>query len=143
LYSEIDAQVTLVAPTTRTFFADVKTFNGPLNLRVAHSPSTPPMPLQLCVQNNIAATNVYLDRKYEGLFNVQTKLETVTVQQLNATDPLGKGRQRSVRFDQTSPDRARGWVGWGMPPTSGDSMPQGQVKIITSLSPVLLQLGST
>jgi hypothetical protein len=141
LYSEIDARVTLVAPTTSNFVADVKTFNGPLNVHVAHSSSTPPMPLQLSVQNNIAATNVFLDNKYEGLFNVQTKLDKVTVQQLNATDPLGKGRQRYVRYDQSSFDRAQGWVGWGVQP-SGDGVPQGQVKVIASLSPVLLQLGS-
>lgn len=138
---EIDARVTLVAPTTSSFIADVKTFNGPLSLHVAHDPSTPSMPLQLSVQNNLAATNVFLDKKYEGQFSLQTKLNTVTVQQINATDPLRKGRSRSVRFDQSSPERVRGWVGWGIRPASTDAL-QGQVKIIAALSPVLLQLGS-
>lgn len=99
------------------------------------------MPLQLSVQNNLAATNVFLDKKYEGQFSLQTKLNTVTVQQINATDPLRKGRSRSVRFDQSSPERVRGWVGWGIRPASTDAL-QGQVKIIAALSPVLLQLGS-
>lgn len=98
------------------------------------------MPLQLTVQNNLAATKVFLDNKYEGLFNVQTKLDKVTVQQFNETDPLGKGRRRTFRFDQNSSDRIRGWIGWGKRP--GDAVPQGQVKITASLSPVLLQLGS-
>lgn len=100
------------------------------------------MPLQLTVQNNLAATKVFLDNKYEGLFNVQTRLEKVTVQQSNATDPLGQGRRRTLRFDQNSSDGVQGWVGWGKQPASGDAVPQGQVKITTSLSSALLQLGS-
>jgi hypothetical protein len=104
------------------------------------------MPLQLSVQNNLASTKVYLDKKYEGLFNVQTKLDKVTLQLYNATDPLGQGRQRSLVLDQNSTDRVRGWVGWGQRPGQGPGPGpgpgpgQGQVKIIGSLSPVLLQL---
>jgi hypothetical protein len=124
---------------THTFIANVKTFNGPLLLHVAHDPSTNPMPLQLNVQNNLANTNVYLDKKYEGLFNLQTKLDKVTLQQFNGTDPLGQGRQRSLVLDQNSTDRVRGWVGWGQRPGPGQGT-GGQVKIIASLSPVLLQL---
>jgi len=142
LCSEIDARVTLVSSAAQTFVADVKTFNGPLTLHVTHDPSTPPLPLQLSVQNNLADTKVFLDKKYQGLFNVQTKLDKVTVQQFNETDPLGEGRRRSVRFDQKTSDRVRGWVGWGKRPAPGNSVAQGQVKIIASLSPVLLQLGS-
>ena len=100
------------------------------------------MPLQLTVQNNLAATKVFLDSKYEGLFNVQTKLDKVTVKQSNATDPVGNGRRRTVRFDQNSSDRVRGWVGWGKRPVNSNAVSQGQVKITASLCHALLHLGS-
>lgn len=101
------------------------------------------MPLQLSVHNNVAPTNVYLDKKFQGLFSAQTKLDMVTLQQFNMTDPLGLGRQRSVVFSQNASDNVQGWVGWGQRPLpGGNPMTQGQVKITTSLSPVLLQFGS-
>ncbi|KAF9469906.1 hypothetical protein BDZ94DRAFT_1243520 [Collybia nuda] len=152
---EIDARVTLLAPDSwftgrpthpRAFVADVKTFNGPLKLKVANSASTPPVPLQLSVQNNLANTSVTLDPCYEGTFSAQTKLSQVFVRERFIgpwLDPLQQSRQMSTIYYQNESTRVRGWIGWGKQPTYGDGIIQGQVKIISSLSPVMLQLSGT
>ncbi|RDB25483.1 hypothetical protein Hypma_007705 [Hypsizygus marmoreus] len=150
----IDARVKLVAASPRysfnpsqpyTFVADVKTFNGPLNIQVAHSSTTPPIPLQLTVQNNDGKTVVVVDKSFEGTYSAQSKLEKVAVEQpymLPSADPLGKGRSRNYKCDQKSVNRVRGWVGWGKQPKYGDGVVQGQIKVVSSLSPIMLDLGS-
>jgi len=149
---DIDARVTLLAPTSwfvkkpdhpRAFVADVKTFNGLLNLKVGNSISTPPVPLQLSVQTNLANTSVTLDANYEGLFTAQTKLSQIKVQEGDISpglDPLRKNRHRNITYSQKSPTLVRGWTGWGQQPRPDSGAVQGQVKIISSLSPVVLQL---
>lgn len=154
-FSEIDARVTLLAPDSwytaksahpRAFVADVKTFNGPLKLKIANSISTPPVPLQLSVQNNLANTSVTLDPCYEGTFSAQTKLSQVMVRERYVgpwSDPLRQSRQRNSFYYQNESTRVRGWIGWGKQPIYGDGIVQGQVKIISSLSPVMLQLSGS
>lgn len=153
-HSAIDARVTLIATPPRfpmppsqpyTFVADVKTFNGPLKMQVNHAPLTPPIPLQLTVQNNDGKTNVTLDKSYEGTFHAQSKLEKVSIRHPflpSSSDPLGVGRSRSFQFDQESPNRIRGWIGWGKRPSFRDDTVQGQIKIISPLSPINLQFGT-
>lgn len=156
LNSAIDARVTLIAHSSRlhappsppyTFVANVKTFNGPLRFEATSSNSTPFTPVQLTVANTDGNTDVYLDKKYEGTFNVQSKLGNVQVQKPyypSSMDPLGQGRMRTYQTEQPAANQITGWVGWGKQPTYGQSMfqIQGQVMITTSLSPITLQLGS-
>jgi len=150
----IDANVSLVAPPFRlspnvppfAFIADIKTFNGPVKVSAYNANSTPPIPIQLTVQNTDGKTDVYVDKNYQGTYSVQSKLGNVTVVKPflpSSMDPLGLRRQRGYQTQQQqSPNMRAGWVGWGKPVTSGDGSMQGQVKITTSLSPITLQLGS-
>lgn len=150
----INAQVTLVSPSSRPlshsspfmFIAEVATFGGPLNFQALYSPSTPPSPLQLTAENPDGNTNVILDKDYEGTYNIQSKLGTLSVQKpylSPSMDPTGQNRIRSYQGEQQSPNQMLGWVGWGKRPSFGSGVFQGQVKITTSLSPIMLQLGST
>ncbi|TFK44400.1 hypothetical protein BDQ12DRAFT_593863 [Crucibulum laeve] len=144
-YSEIHATITLSSPkqpdklNTPSYVAQVKTFNGPIDLTVEHASWTPPMPLQLLVRNNIALSEVKMDPKFEGTFNVQSKMAEVTVQEgRDGPDPSGKNRIRTLKYDINSPipTKATGWVGW-----DPNSAAQGYVEIVSSLSPVTLALG--
>ncbi|KAF9051137.1 hypothetical protein BDZ89DRAFT_1005758 [Hymenopellis radicata] len=145
--SEIDANVTMLV-TSRfsdpiNFIGTVKNFNGPLTLDIAHDADTPPIPLDLHVQNTQAASNVTLDSKYVGTFDVQTKLATVSVKETKEdplSDPFGEDQYRSYIYDSTSSNRIRGWVGWGKR-QPGWHPKAGHVEIVSSLSPILLQLG--
>ncbi|KAG6920289.1 hypothetical protein DXG01_005058 [Tephrocybe rancida] len=132
----IDANVTLIAPNVNRprpfmFFADVRTFNGPLSFRAGYANSTLPTPLQLTVHNTDGVTNVSLDKSFEGTFNAQSKLGKVFVKTpyvSSALDPLGKRRQHTYRSQQLGDHQMIGWTGWGMPPKYGDNVAQGQVK---------------
>lgn len=100
------------------------------------------MPLQLTVQNNDGETNVILDKNYEGTFNAQSKLGKVVVRHPYlppSADPTGAERSRSYEAQQESPNRIRGWIGWGKRPVYGDRIVQGQIKVVSSLSPITLQ----
>jgi len=148
--SEITANVTLMAPRIRKilrnppppqFFTTMKTFNAPLTVDIVHHPSTLPAPLQLRAQNNVAECKVILDSKFEGTFDLQTKLSSADLDDdVVAVDPSGMSRQRSYFYDHASSNRKFGWVGWGDRPKKWDPSRQGHVEIISSLSPVLLQL---
>ncbi|KDQ57845.1 hypothetical protein JAAARDRAFT_58423 [Jaapia argillacea MUCL 33604] len=156
----ITADVTLIAisPSSTTpshppqFISEVTTFSGPLNIDVKHDPSSPPAHIHLRVQNNLDVANVALDSKFIGSFDVQTKFSPASIQELrgNETDPTGQRRERTLVYDITSDSRMVGWVGWGnRPPTSakwfggsrGLRSTDGHVEMVSSLSPVLLQLG--
>jgi len=151
--SAIDAKITLSAPPASgmsllnappppVFVAHTATFNGSLSLDISHDILTPSVPLHLVTQNNQAVTNITLDSKFVGSFDVQTKLAEVAVNQASdLVDPLGQGRMRTLLFDATSDERSLGWVGWGNRPKKYDPT-QGYVQIISALSPALLQLGS-
>lgn len=149
--SEIAAQVTLLAPSTRSygpplgFIGVVKTFNAPLSLNISHDSSTAPVPLDLRVQNNQAESNVYVDSKYSGMFDVQTKLASATLDEGKedlSADPSGANTARQFLYDQSTSTRTRGWAGWGKRPIHWDPGRHGRVEVISSLSPVKLQLGS-
>ncbi|KAK0212861.1 hypothetical protein DFS33DRAFT_74886 [Desarmillaria ectypa] len=144
--SEIDASVVLLAPNRYDkpliFIGTVKNFNGPLTLNVSHDPSTPPVPLNLRIQNAQAESNVTLDSKYIGLFDVQTKLASVAVKESRidpSWDPAGENRYRQCVYDQTSSDRVRGWIGWGQRPPNWKPR-DGRVQVVSSLSPIHLHL---
>ncbi|KAJ7595031.1 hypothetical protein C8J56DRAFT_822177 [Mycena floridula] len=140
----LDANVTLLAPGPKVhhFVGDVSNFGAPISLNVVHDRSTPASPTQLRVYNNQAETNVTMDHKYFGAFDVQTKLSAMTVKHSEdpSADPTGQKRIRTLKVDPSSPIRTRGWIGWGARPMIWDPS-QGMVTVVSSLSPVLLRLG--
>lgn len=122
----------------------VKNFGGPLNLDLWHESSTPPVSLDLYVQNNQAPSNVSVDANFVGMFDVQTKLASASVKetaQAPIVDSTGDLIYRNYVYDQTSPNRVKGWVGWGARKTGWDFM-NSRIEIASSLSPVELTLGS-
>ncbi|KAK0504788.1 hypothetical protein EDD18DRAFT_1126351 [Armillaria luteobubalina] len=144
--SEINASVTLLAPDRYNdplnFIGNVKNFNGPLTLNVSHDPSTPPVSLDLHVQNAQAESSVTLDAKYAGFFDVQTKLASVAVKESHidpSWDPSGENRYRQCVYEQSTTNRVRGWIGWGQKPT-GRKPREGHVEVTSSLSPIQLHL---
>ncbi|TFK54184.1 hypothetical protein OE88DRAFT_1654717 [Heliocybe sulcata] len=155
--SGLSANVTLsiTAPPTTTsnlapqFLSEVTTFSGDLNLSVVHDPDTAPTHMHLRCQNNLGASSVTLDDKFEGTFSVQTKFDDVLVlgtdaaSMMRAADPLGQGRSRTFQVDYNATSRMDGWVGWGARPNVkwARKTGQGRVEVVTSLSPVALDLG--
>ncbi|KAK7472680.1 hypothetical protein VKT23_000793 [Stygiomarasmius scandens] len=145
--SQINAEVTLLADPSEfglhpiAFLGHVGNFNGPLSLDVTHHSSTPTVSLDLVVQNNQAESNVTLDDKFVGLFDLQTKLASVDLDWESGDDPLGQNRQRVLVYDEKGSNRRRGWIGWGPRPDNWDPH-EGKVTVISSLSPILLQVGS-
>lgn len=122
----------------------MKTFNGLLKVDIANDPSTGPVPLHVNAENNLAETYITLDDKFEGSFSVRTKLASAIVREGKynpSADPSGDNRQRNYVYDHTSESRSVGWVGWGTRPT-GFRRGQGHVDVVSSLSPVSLQLGT-
>ncbi|KAJ7497519.1 hypothetical protein FB451DRAFT_1211760 [Mycena latifolia] len=141
---DIVAGVTLVAPLNTKppkYLADVKTFNGSLSLTVVHAAATLPASLGLQVDNNQAESRVSLDSKFSGLFDLRTKLAPITVDYSQVTtDPSGAGRQWNFDLDSNSTSSTRGWLGWGMRPQDWNPATDSKVSIVSSLSPILLQL---
>ncbi|KAJ2922725.1 hypothetical protein H1R20_g14367, partial [Candolleomyces eurysporus] len=147
-YSPISANITLAttapgnAEFQPSFVTQVKTFNGGIDVDILHDKHTPSSSLSLQVQNALAESNVRLDSKFEGMFNVQTKLDQVTIR--NGTISRGGGKsaakERVISFDQRSPGRAMGWVGWGQRQPQR-TFGQGRIEIVSSLSPITLDLG--
>ncbi|TEB38290.1 hypothetical protein FA13DRAFT_1705247 [Coprinellus micaceus] len=149
-YSPINANVTLSMQKPveddgpPSFVTHVKTFNGEINLGIYHAEGTPKSILSLQVQNALAQSNVQLDHKFEGMFNIQTKLDQVTVRNHTATpatsppkssisssstslppfgpyggpsdrgDPSGR-RVRTVQYDTLSTSKAVGWSSLSIP----------------------------
>lgn len=93
-----------------------KTFNGPLDLVVSHSTSTPPSVYGLRANNNLGTTNVTVDSKFEGIYDVQTKFATVDVlrgpEASTLLDPYGGDQKRLYDDDLKTKSRVVGWVGW-------------------------------
>ena len=148
LLSPISANITLATTVpgnpqfVPSFVTQAKTFNGGIDVDILHDKQTPSSSLSVQVQNALAESVVRLDSKFEGMFSVQTKLDQVTIR--NQTTSRGGGKpgakERVISFDQRSPGRASGWVGWGQRPPPR-TFGKGHVDIVSSLSPVTLDLG--
>lgn len=59
-------------PPGPQFFNYVETFNGPLNLAIAHDADSPTANMRLRATNNLGHTRVSLDSRYAGTFDVST-----------------------------------------------------------------------
>jgi len=145
----IDAKIHLNAPRPlhrhTTFLTSMRTFNAQLNVSVTHTESTPPSEFHLRASNYLANTYITLDPKYQGTFDLQTKLAKASVKENNGTnlvaDPSGHGGKRSYQLDHWSSTRIFGWVGWGSRPGPITfENRQGHVEAVSSHSPVSLQL---
>ncbi|KZT26704.1 hypothetical protein NEOLEDRAFT_1240771 [Neolentinus lepideus HHB14362 ss-1] len=152
--SGLTANITLSTPAPPTttsnlppqFLSEVTTFSGNLNLSIVHDSTTPPTHMHLRCQNNLGLSSVTLDEKFEGTFSVQTKFDEALLLGYDAAriaDPLDPSRQRTFQLDYNTTSRMDGWVGWGARPNVKWSRRtgQGRVEVITSLSPVSLDLG--
>lgn len=147
--SGIEADIHLHGPRSLhhqypTFMASMRTFNAELNASITHDESTSPSEFHLRAMNYLAKTYITLDPKYEGTFELQTKLAKASVKEGGknpAADPLGDGRKRGYQFDHLSPSQIFGWVGWGSRPgPTTRQNHQGHVEIGSSHSAVILQL---
>lgn len=129
-----------------------------MDLVVSHAPSSPPSMYGLRASNNLGATNVTVDSKFEGMFDVQTKFDTVDVLKgpdaASLVDPYGSSQKRHYAYDLDTDSRVVGWVGWksrpkrisprwlkrGLHKHHHGPLRQGFLIIDSSLSPVALQL---
>ncbi|KAL0956381.1 hypothetical protein HGRIS_002528 [Hohenbuehelia grisea] len=127
-----------------SFATHIKTFNGPVDVHVTHTPETSAVPLRMLVQNNLAPSNVTIDGKYEGIFDLQTKLSDAVLYEGevdSAGDPSGQDREVNILYDYRSASRVFGWTGWGAKPKSW-TRDQGHIILQSSMSPVRLQFGA-
>lgn len=147
-YSDINTQILLLAPQPPynhhvTFLTSMNTFNGSLTANVAHDNSTLPSEFRLRAQNSLGQSYITLDPKYEGTFDLRTKLAATVVKLHDVgplVDPLGQNRNRYYQYDYMSNTRIFGWVGWGERPDPTQRNHQGNVEILSSHSLVSLQL---
>jgi len=145
---DINAKIHLNAPRPprhhSAFFTSMKTFNGQIKASITHDNSTPSAELQLRTTNYLAETHVTLDSKYEGTFNLQTKLAKASVKEgdgnKTVTDPSGEQRKRRYQFDHLSSTQIFGWIGSGSRPGPTTQPNQGHVEIVSSHSSVMLEL---
>ncbi|KAF9070136.1 hypothetical protein BDP27DRAFT_1324358 [Rhodocollybia butyracea] len=144
--SEINADVVLLAPTPATsssyinFVGHVKNFDGPITLNITHDKSTAPVPLDLMVQNNQAPCNVSLDSKFSGTYDISTKLAIASAFMKSTPNHTSSGT-RCMLPELDAPSAKYGWIGWGEKPASYNPRQQGQVVVVSSLSPVSLSVG--
>lgn len=121
----------------------VRNFNGPMNLSVVYAENMPNTTMLLRAQNNLAPTMITLDPRYQGTFSVQTKMDQVSLQDhaTDADDPTGARTSRTFQYTQVASDTVSGWAGWGAKPMRASK--QSNIDILSALSPVLLNFGSS
>jgi len=138
--NHIVANVTMVAPSSSRspqYFANVKTFNGSLLVDFAHGATTPPATLNLQVDNSQADSRITLDSKFKGFFDLRTKLAPVRIAAKAMRDATWH-----LYMDSNSTSSTRGWVGRGKRPAQWDPATDGKVSAVSSLSSILLLIGT-
>lgn len=73
---------------------------------------------------------------------MSTKLASAAVDLDSDLDDFSGTGQRQILPEIDSSSTKRGWVGWGSKPSYFDPRTQGQVMLVSSLSPVSLSVGS-
>jgi len=111
-------------------------------MNVGHDAATRPAVLMLMAQNNQGKANVTVDKKFTGLYDLQTKLAPVTLDfsQVVSTTNSSSISEWHYQGDSNSTSWALGWVGTGARPPDWNPMTNGQVTVLSSLSPVKLQI---
>lgn len=141
--SNLTAMVTLITPSNGpamrpNFIADMRTFYGTLSTTLVHDPSSLPASIKLHAENGIGPSNVILDEKFQGVFQVTTKQAAAVVSQGDATsiNPWNPELQRNLVTAVNTTDRKEGWIGWGNSP--GYLEQTGEVIVDSSLADVTL-----
>lgn len=146
-------------PPLPTFYIDANTFNAPLTLSVIQDPlpSSPAIPVFIHATNNLDATNVTLDKYFEGIFFAQTEYASTTILDgsfnshtvdLDSINPVVDASGRTLDIDNSSTDsQIGGWIGRGTrPPISASSSSSagapGCLQVLSVLSPVNVNFGS-
>ncbi|KAF7964841.1 hypothetical protein HWV62_2510 [Athelia sp. TMB] len=145
----IDTKIHLVGPrppNQRTIFqTSVKTFNAPLSVSVTHDANTPPSEFHLSAVNSVGRAYVTLDNKFQGTFDLSTKLASADINEVDPqsliADPSGGKGKRNYQLDFSTNSRKFGWVGWGNQPKSMKH--QGHVAVSSTHNPVILHLEGT
>jgi len=118
------------------FIANLRTFSGQATASFVHDSSSPPTAIKLRVENDLGPTNVTLDQKYQGVYQTNTKLGTVTVTQGTSFSvyPWGTSLARNYVPYFESATRTYGWIGWGPRPDPYPDEQQGEVVVETSIA---------
>ncbi|EIW83129.1 hypothetical protein CONPUDRAFT_121541 [Coniophora puteana RWD-64-598 SS2] len=145
LTANITVYSPLKTPTTRpNFITYLRTFSGDLSAQMLHDPQSPPTGIRFTAINDLAPTNVTLDRKYTGMFQATTRLSNTNVVQGPAwSDPWSFDAPLTRTYDimYNTTERVYGWVGWGSLPTEYDPTQVGEVIVSTSMDDVSLSFG--
>jgi hypothetical protein len=138
--SDVKADVTLVGTSKSQkprFNGNVQTFNGTILLNVDHDKATPSSAITLQTMNNLAETQIYMDNKFTGGYDLRSKLAPVRV-----AHPHGMPSEWNMVVDSNSTYITRGWAGWGDRPTNPNPSQDSKVSAVSSLAPILLHLGT-
>ncbi|KAL5523659.1 hypothetical protein ACEPAG_7832 [Sanghuangporus baumii] len=145
--SNISLNVNLQSGTNGTgyctpiYMTSMMTFNGAINVAYYHDPSIVASTLYVRAINSVEPAHVFVDRVFQGTYDVRTTLADAAVERtVDLEDPAGEGRNRSFQDSYVSTSRAYGWVGWGPRPVDGRALQQGQIEIVSNLSPAVLEL---
>ncbi|KAG1897966.1 uncharacterized protein F5891DRAFT_1148724 [Suillus fuscotomentosus] len=139
--SNLTANVTLNAPNRSppqrpNFIANIRTFYGQATASFVHDPTSPPTALKLRLENDLGPVDAMFDQYFQGLFQADAKLGTVSVTQGTASslDPFDATLARSFLPNYVSDTRTYGWIGWG--PDSGGILEEqiGEVVVETSIA---------
>jgi len=144
----VNAQIHLIGPRPlnqhahTVFQSSIKTFNAPLSVSVTHDENTPPSEFYLNAVNSLSKAYVSLDNKFQGTFDLSTKLAPADLAEVDPqdaiADPSGGNGRRNYQLDISSTSRKFGWVGWGAKPDSMKN--QGHVAVSSTHNPVILHL---
>jgi len=145
--SDINASVTLYTPASSAgeynssvFNAKLKTFSGTLESNFFHDESAQPSALFVNAENTQGLSQVFVDPKFQGTYDVQSNLAPAIVDKSDEDPSTEKDLQRQYTDDLVTPNMALGWVGWGSRDHSTVQQTQGHIKVVSSLSPAVLQL---
>jgi hypothetical protein len=127
--------MTSIPTTSPAFAAQITNFDGPLQIDVAYGNTSLLSPFQMEVQNNVASSIIFMDSKFQGCFNAQSKLSQIFVQDNQ------KNTSRTLDYDTSTPDTAMGWIGYGSRPASFQVACHSFVNILSALGPVNLTFG--
>ncbi|KAF7315465.1 Zn(2)-C6 fungal-type domain-containing protein [Mycena indigotica] len=137
--SDLNVNITMASTSsgrTPHYNSNLRTFNGSLAVTMTHENSTPPAVVQLQVTNNQAPTKISLDSRFSGAYDLRSKLAAVRIKHPHMPSDW------HVYTDTNSTSTVRGWAGWGMRPTDPNPSSDGKVTAVSSLSPIVLQLGT-
>ncbi|KAJ8584338.1 hypothetical protein M405DRAFT_747191 [Rhizopogon salebrosus TDB-379] len=123
-------------PLRPNFIANLRTFSGSATASFVHDPLSPPTAIKLRLENDLGPSNLTVDEKYQGVFQVSTKLGSAAVTQGTAfaPDPWAQSLGRTFILNYHTAVRSYGWIGWGPRPGYYANEQQGEVVVETSIA---------